>query len=215
MASTAVTSTPHKRHKITPNSDLIIIIKEVYPRISGDTVVCVHELEVSKEVMSKNMYFRAATLSKSFADTGKDFYEVKGDDSAALKVWLQILHGTRDRTSLAIDIASVWHVLVLARKYDFDALGEAAKKWFQEWYDQRAGKLNTLQCRELIYPCYTFDCAKGFTAITKHLAYNTGGHIQESRPTGVSSEQEEQRLRSRAISKCKIEILYWSNPDFG
>jgi len=206
MANTTAASPPHKRHRITPNSDLIIIVKEISPRIGGKTVICIHEMEVSKEVMSKNQYFKAALFSTYFGDTGKDSYELKKDDPAALKIWLQLLHGTLDKTSLEVDIASVWHVLVLARKYDFDALGEGAKKWFQQWYNQRAGKLTTLHCRELIYPSYTFDSAQAFAAITKQLAYNIDGHIQESRPTGVSEEQEEQRLRSRAISKCRIRI---------
>jgi hypothetical protein len=208
MASTTMAmrpATPVQRHHIAPSFDLIITAKELKPRtISSEPaqVICVHEFQVSKKVLCEVDYFKVV-ISRNFGDTGKDSYEVKEDDPAALKVWLELLHRRMTASSLKVSIATVWHVLIVARKYDFDVLGEGAQAWFNKWYmDTTRGKeFNTAQCRELIYPCYTFNHAHAFAAVTKKLAYNITGHIQESRPKGVSAEQEEQRLRSRAMSE--------------
>lgn len=51
-----------------------------------------HELGVSKEVISVNEYVNRVSFSKSFADTGKDFYEVIDDDLVALEILLRLLH---------------------------------------------------------------------------------------------------------------------------
>jgi hypothetical protein len=216
VPETVVPEPPCQRYQIAPDFDLVIIAKELHPNTKGterERVIYVHEFEVSKKVVCEIGYFSAVVSSEEFAvtgkdlyevaDTGTDLYEVKDDDPVALKIWLELLHHGKTTESLGVSIASVWHVLIVARKYDFDALGESAQAWFSEWYSHntRNREFNTLQCREPIYPCYTFNHAQGFAAVTKKLAYNTPGHIQESRPKGISAEQEEQRLRSRAISK--------------
>lgn len=197
---------PTIRHKIAPDHDFLIIAKEVRYRHAKDgkpLIVCVHEFEVIKKTFAEFDYFKAVFKPDTFADTGKDSYEVEEDHPAALKIWMQLLHDRLDESSLKVDIATVWHVLVVARKYDFDALGQEAKDWFKKWYQAPGHRFDTLQFRQLIYPCYTFDCAEGFAAATKDLAYNIQGHIEEEMPLGVSDEQEEQRLRSRAISESK------------
>lgn len=205
MATTTTAPTapnpPRTRHRITPDHDMILIAKKLQFRNGQQHVVRVHEFQVSQKFLTNVEYFRVALNSQSFADTAQSHYEVKEDEPAAVKIWLQLLHGRVDDSSLRVDIATVWHVLVVARKYDLDALGKEAKAWFKSWYGKQGTKFTTLQCRQLIYPCYTFDHAEGFATATKHLAYNIMGHIQEDRPDGVSAEQEEQRLRSRAISK--------------
>lgn len=40
--------------------------------------------------------------------------------------------------------------------------------------------LNTLTCRELLYPCYYFDHATAFAEITKFLVYSAPGHIEST-----------------------------------
>jgi hypothetical protein len=63
MASTNAAATPNKRHCLTSNADLIIVIKEVGPRFRGSKVLCVHEVELSREVIGKNQYFNRVALS--------------------------------------------------------------------------------------------------------------------------------------------------------
>jgi hypothetical protein len=208
MASTAMAmrpAIPVQRHHIAPNFDLVIIAKQLKPRTTNSEpaqVICVHEFEVSKKVLCEVDYSKVV-ISKGFADTGKDKYEVKEDDPAALKIWLELLHGRLSVGSSMVSIATVCHVPIVGRKHDFDVLGEGAQDWFRKWYahNTRGKEFTAFQCRELIYPYYTFDHVHAFAAVTKKLAYNINGHIQESRPKGVSAEQEEQRLRSRAMSE--------------
>jgi hypothetical protein len=208
MASTTMAmtpATPVQRHHIAPSFDLIIIAKELKPRtISSEPaqVICVHEFEVSKKVLCEVDYFKVV-ISRDFGDTGKDSYEVKEDDPAALKVWLELLHRRMTASSLKVSIATVWHVLIVARKYDFDVLGEGAQDWFSKWHRSRIQdkEFDTDECCELLHPRYTFNHAFAFAAVTKKLAYNSHGHVQESRPKGVSAEQEEHRLRSRIMGE--------------
>jgi hypothetical protein len=203
-AGTTIPETLSKRYQIAPDFDLVIILKEFFPRTKHgepDRLCRVHEFEVSKKIICEFDYFQVVGFSQSPADAGKDLYEVKDDDPVAFKTWLELLHHGTSPVSLKVGIATVWRVLGVARKYKFHVLSASAQTWFREWYNTRENGFSTYQCRELIYPCYTFNDAHLFAAVTKKLAYNIRGHIQENMPDGVSDEQEEQRLRSRATSK--------------
>ena len=57
--------------------------------------------------------------------------------------------------------------------------------WFAKWYSaQRYDKkdLIVLDQRQLLFPCYRFDHAEGFTRATRFLAYNVRGNIHEANP---------------------------------
>jgi hypothetical protein len=205
-------STPNKRHCITSDSDLIIVIKEVRPRYHGRNAICVHELEVSKEVMGRNQYFNRVSFSKSFGDTGKDYYEVKEDDPVALTIWLQLLHGCLDKPKMDAGIATVWNLLVVTQKYNFDGHCAELKEWFIAWYAEnvtKPGTISNILCCELLYPCYYFDHAEGFAAITKHLAYNVCGHIEDQMPCGVDPMHRGHHgiKNNRVIGKAAYRIL--------
>lgn len=197
-----------KRHSIATDSNLIIIAKEISRRGRDRKVVCIHELEVSREVISKNKYFNKVSFSKSFADTGKDFYEVKDDDPAALEIWLRLFHGCLDKAKMRATISNIWNVLVLAQKYDFDSHHPELTKWFFAWYEENIAAHDSIEeqtCQELLYPCYHFDHAPGFAAITKHLAYNSVGHIEERRPKGVDPIRKEHHVKNnRVIGKANL-----------
>lgn len=84
------------------------------------------------------------------------------------------------------------------------------KEWFARWYEQKRN-IDTTECRELLYPCYTFDHAKGFAAMTKQLAYDFSGHIEEQRPEGVGASQREHRLpNNQIIGECKCRLYLYS-----
>jgi hypothetical protein len=202
MTSTANDLPRRKRHTIAAESDLIIVATETSFYRRGRRVVCIHELEVSKEMISKNKYFNRVSFSKSFADTGKDFYEVKDDDPAALEIWLRLFHGCLEKTKMDASIANIWNLLVLAQKYDFDGHSPELRDWFFAWYEENVAKHDSIEertCQELLYPCYYFDHAPGFAAITKHLAYNSVGHIEEHRPKGVDPIHKEHHVKNNRV----------------
>ncbi|KAF2634057.1 hypothetical protein P280DRAFT_414639 [Massarina eburnea CBS 473.64] len=69
-------------------------------------------------------------------------------------------------------------------KYQFD--GTILIGFFENWFaaNVNMGSMDADFARQLALPCYMFDHAKGFSDITKWLAYNFGGHITENRPAG-------------------------------
>jgi hypothetical protein len=99
-------------------------------------------------------------------------------------------------------ISNIWNVLVLAQKYDFDGHHPELGKWFFAWYEENIAAHNGIEestCQELLYPCYHFDHAPGFAAITKHLAYNSVGHIEERRPKGVDPIHKEHHVKNNRV----------------
>lgn len=201
-ANAATPDPPRVRYRMAPNHDFLLIARELKYRHENDEeplIICVHEFEVTRKTLEDIEYFTAVFKSNTFADTGRDFYEVKEDNPAALKIWMQLLHGNLDSSSYAVDITTVWHVLIVAHKYGFDALGKEAKGWFKKWYKTNKSNFSITDCRELLYPCYHFDEAEGFAAITKRLAYNNVGHITERRPEGVPAIQKQHRLDSTRV----------------
>lgn len=204
MATTEELPTEHERHQIAPDHDLIIVAKEVNPRMGSDgkRIMRVHELEVATAVMCEYKHFGVASFSKQWANTGENFFEIKGDDLAALKIWLRLLHGCLDRTKVSASISTIWNLLVLAQKYNFDGHCQELKDWFSAWYAENIAKPGSIgedTCRELLYPCYYFNHAPGFAAVTKHLAYNMRGHIEEKMPAGVDPIHKEHHMKSNRV----------------
>ncbi|KAF2280106.1 uncharacterized protein EI97DRAFT_368680 [Westerdykella ornata] len=92
----------------------------------------------------------------------------------------------------AIDITTIWHVINAGDKYlfsDDEELADPAREFFKLWYAQNVDLdsftpdlATTTFARQLALPCHFFDHPEAFAAITKWLAYNCVGHIQESVP---------------------------------
>lgn len=208
IATTAEIPTQLERHQIAPEHDFIIVLKEVKPRTGNDgkQFMLVHEFEVAAAIMCKYKHFEVVSSSKQWPNTGKDTFEIKGDSLPALEIWLRLLHGCLDKTKLGASISTIWNLLVLAQKYNFDGHCPELKDWFFAWYAENIatrGTIGEVTCRELLYPCYFFDHAPGFAAVTKHLAYNMRGHIEEHMPAGVDPIHKEHHMKNnRVIGKA-------------
>ncbi|KAM0721906.1 hypothetical protein Q7P37_002831 [Cladosporium fusiforme] len=178
------------RYSIATESDLLIKLEEIEKPLSGRSrrtnnepiVKAIHEFEVSKTDLKNNDYFRRV-ITPGFADTGQSSYQLHEDDPVALKFWLQILHKSLDDSSLDVTISTVWFVLKLADKYDFNPFHADVKKWLTDWLAQNQPETEDAY-REILYPCWVFDHAAGFADATKYLVYNFVGHITEKRPDG-------------------------------
>jgi hypothetical protein len=143
-----------------------------------------YDYAVSRATLEHIPYFRAIFPHRGFRDTGNDYHELHEDDPAAWKIWLQIIHDSLNRDSYEVGIATVWNVLVIADKYQLSPKHEKAKRWFAKWYDISGDPVTVDECSEALYPCHTFDHARGFAFATKRLAYKNEGHVGEKRPEG-------------------------------
>jgi hypothetical protein len=201
MQSDSQQEIPRERHQIATTYDLLIILEEtkkLQNANSEPTVVKIHEFEVSKEALNANGYFQRV-FSPGFSDTGKCEYELKEDDPAATKLWLQLFHDRLDESSYKLPTLTVWFMLQLADKYGFDPLRNNVKEWFAKWLDHN-NPSRIEACREILYPCYVFDHAVGFASATKYLVYHCNSHITERTPDDFPYHHL--RLDQRIIRKC-------------
>ncbi|GES57851.1 hypothetical protein ATEIFO6365_0002078600 [Aspergillus terreus] len=174
----------------------------------GDRVIKVNEYEDRDDASSTNepVLKRTGTFkvnSKTLADKSSYFSGMfrtewressnqiilKHDNVKVMEDLLHFMHGA----AVAVDslsIPDVWHLIKSADKYLFPLKKMAV--WFAKWFEHQraqktAGDYQTLpECefeRQLLFPCWAFDYAAGFQYLTRHLAYNMGGHITESNPT--------------------------------
>lgn len=185
---------PRKRQIFTPDHDFTIIVYDSVVQQLTDangvkTVehvpIKAYEYDVSRAVLSFIPYFRAIFAPSGFRDTGQKFHRLPEDDPLAWKIWLQILHDSLDSSSYDVGITTVWNVLVIAHKYEISPKRADAKQWFADWYDHWGHPQRLEDCSEALYPCHTFDHAKGFARASKILAYEGDGHGIEQRPDGI------------------------------
>jgi hypothetical protein len=82
------------------------------------------------------------------------------------------------------DITRIWHIINAGDKYLLPAY--ILKPFFEKWYAKNVNpiSMDSDLARQIALPCYVFDYALGFTAVTKWLAYEFVGHITEKRPQG-------------------------------
>jgi hypothetical protein len=186
-------SLPRERHILTNDHDFTVVAydTECEEKIDSNGVKTfelvakkAHDFAVSRDVIERVPYFCAIFAPRGLRDTGKDFHEINEDEPAAWKIWLQILHNTVDAGSYEVGIATVWNVLVIADKYELSPKSDAAKEWFAAWYKRWGDPETVDDCSEALYPCHTFDHARGFLRATKLLAYEDEGHIGEQMPVG-------------------------------
>lgn len=204
MQSATEDDIPRERHKIAETHDFTIsveVAEKPYNASMSPIVIKIHDFEVSRAALNASDYFKRVS-TPDFSDTGKSSFIIKEDDPAAIMVWLQILHqrlktSDFDAGNLKFTSATAWHVLLIADKYGLDPVHAHAKQWFANWYESQSSVLS--DSRELLYPCYIFDHAKGSTEATKHLAYAAAFHITESRPS--SRFPNKLRLDQRVIRK--------------
>lgn len=101
-------------------------------------------------------------------------------------------------------------MLVIADKYQLSPKQENAKKWFAKWYDTSGDPLTVDDCSEALYPCHTFDHARGFAFASKALAYKNRGHVGEKRPEG--GQEYHLRLDHRITRKFRSKIRLVVHP---
>lgn len=161
------------------------------------------EFRVCKNILTENSpVFKRLLTGWGFAEAEKDSITLKEDRVFAMGIWFRHMHGASVGDTKDVSLREMWHLTAAADKYDLCILD--LKEWFADWYDRKpiindddGDNKKLLEARQLLYPCYRFNHARGFAIATKYLAYNSTGHITESNPTN----HKELHLPSRMIRK--------------
>ena len=96
---------------------------------------------------------------------------------ASTEIWLRVIH--KATPNLVVPFKEMWHLIAAINYYDLDVT--IFNPWFAAWYSANNPQL--LKPRELLFPTWHFDHAKGFARWTRYLAYEVKGHITEGNPT--------------------------------
>ncbi|KAI1203197.1 hypothetical protein F5X97DRAFT_160741 [Nemania serpens] len=138
---------------------------------------------------------------------------IDDESIAAVRVWMGALHRREPRDGWGeIDISDVWWAIHFGNKYLLDRkqgaeLGEDADEeeeealkpgkdmslladWFSQFYAEHEKSLKGTIVDgkpwefSVLAPAYWFDCPQIFHNVTKYIAYNTVGSIENFKPTG-------------------------------
>ena len=105
------------------------------------------------------------------------------------EIWLKVIHNAK--LEYTLPFPELWHLVQAIDYYELDLT--EFKNFFATWYQRT--NIILLKPRELLFPTWRFDHAKGFANWTKCLAYGMTGHITEGNPTDLYNY----RLPSRLI----------------
>jgi hypothetical protein len=111
---------------------------------------------------------------------------LKDDSIVSMKILMGIFHGKVPDNS-SIYIKDVWLTVKACDYYDFDLKGGKPARWLELWLDDvnenpQKPMENLGFVRQTLFPCFFFDQAKWFLAMTKELVYSSPGQIYESKP---------------------------------
>lgn len=182
---------------ITKLSDLTIRVKEPKDDSTSDANQKPDaEFQVCKEVLIKSSPVFKSMLSSHFAEATQNTVTLEGDPATrptSMGILFRLLHGTVTDDTYAVPLGEVWNLVAACDKWDLEI--NNLEDWFAKWYGMQDVK--KLKPRELLYPCWRLDHAKGFATATRSLAYSNIGHITESNPT----KHYQLHLPSRVIRK--------------
>lgn len=125
---------------------------------------------------------------------------LKDDNVAAMEIWFKVLHKLENKDSYGVPISIVRQLVSAADKYFFDIRSVYGwfKGWYKQWRTSSPSGINIAALREMLYPTWRLNHARGFANITETLAYYDVGHITEARPDG---DDLHLHLPSRIIRK--------------
>ena len=189
---------------IDESGDLVIKVVQyddsIYvPRNREPVVLRVADFLVKKQVIDEN----SGALSTKLADRlsserAARILTLKDDSTASMEIWLRTIHGASTLTSM-VPIEEIWHLTVnhliihfsiaclhcfqaAGIKYEFDK--DMFYDWFGRWYQWfETENATNLLYRELFYPCWRYDHARGFLEATRVAVYRHVGSVEERNPT--------------------------------
>ena len=199
--------------RIAPNGDVELRVIEMESVTDSDDRVtqivkqecdflCLKEKLVDSSTYFKSMFFKgslpsALNLERGvFAETGQRTVRLEDTHVKSMEIWLNAIHKPNYQGTLDVPLSTMWHLVKEGDKYDLD--NGLLKPWFMEWVSKYTCRFSFEMCPMLLYPCWIFDHAKEFARVTKALAYQTTGHVNEGNPTRLYNIP----LPSRVIGTC-------------
>ena len=192
---------------IDPAGDLIIEFSEKREDIqsahAGELTHRTEQFKVCKSALKEaSEYFRIMLADSSkFAESSTDVIHEKGH-IAVSEVWLRVIHKKSPKFDIPLD--EIWYLAEAINYYRLDIT--TFNPWFATWYQKADFKGFRSKLRQLLFPTWRFDHAKGFMMWTRALAYVHVGHITEKNPTRLGHHH----LPPRIIRTSSIYI--WSFP---
>lgn len=119
-------------------------------------------------VSSKHLELRSKTFSELFSNARHDNEEVplEGDDSEALVVLLNIVHGFHSKVPLTTSRDTLFEILKLIDKYEVDETALFTERWFSALEATIPAGLDQ-HLTKWLYICYRLRQAKHFETLTK------------------------------------------------
>ncbi|KAL2075340.1 hypothetical protein VTL71DRAFT_283 [Oculimacula yallundae] len=182
------TTDNNKFIEIDPTGDLIIKVVEydleAFGQDGNHPVLKTASFKVSRQTLLANCdsaVFKAM-LSGAFKEGRESVVTLHEDSVASVELWLRRFYDAFNEDSYEIPIVEVWNAIGFGRKYLFH--GEKLNAWFMTYISkQKAMGFSKEDLMEWLYPCEAFSHPVGFAYITKMLAHEGTGHIQERNPS--------------------------------
>ena len=138
------------------------------PRIRETAV-----FRVNRETLANaSPVFERMLNMSNFKEATSDSVELEGDHVKSMEIWFRAVHNAA-HVNFAVPLSEIWYIIAADDKYNLDIT--VLRVWFEHWYDLQS--IDMLDARKLLYPCFTFDHAKGFMKASRKLVYESIGHI--------------------------------------
>lgn len=185
---------------IEKDGDLMLHVYEPPPKDGPERF---EVFQVSRAILMKSStYFHNQLSPNRFAESEKAVVTLKEDNILNDEILLRVLHDAPLDNVLKVPIKEMWPLVMAVDKYQVDI--ELFYKWFAQWYQAMESDLyEENEAAKLLFPCYTFQHARGFAKATRMLAYGTIGSIEEKNPT----KYHMLHLRPRVIRELALRTL--------
>ena len=186
---------------IAKDGDLIVEVvqydEDIYNADGNRASREVAQFHVDRNVLTKaSQPLLKMLLDPRWKEATQSVVSIGEGRFASTEVWLRVIH--KATPNLIIPFKEIWHLVAAIEYYGLDAT--IFNPWFADWYSANNPLL--LKPRELLFPTWRFDHAKGFARWTRYLAYAVNGHITEENPTKLHNYHLPPRIMRKSYSCC-------------
>ncbi|OGM43282.1 hypothetical protein ABOM_008657 [Aspergillus bombycis] len=174
---------PHEDIEIISQSDFTVQANQYDDEYSEKVPARTASMHINKDTLAASSSYFQAMFGRGWAESKSNEIVLNGDTVRSMEIWFRHFHSTFNAMKVTnISVADIWHVILASDKYEFDR--QQLLEWFVKWYrNETAINIHHDEnARKLMFPCYAFDYADGFQALTKSLVYVAIGHITEISP---------------------------------
>ncbi|KAK0513132.1 hypothetical protein JMJ35_004118 [Cladonia borealis] len=143
--------------------------------------------EIAQFRVDRNVLIKASQpllkmlLDPKWKEANQSVLSLNEGRVVSTEIWLRVIH--KATINVIVPFREIWHLVAAIDYYDLDIT--KFNPWFAAWYSECNTQL--LKPRELLFPTWRFDHAKGFARWTRYLAYEEKGHITEANPAKLWS----------------------------